>query len=210
MFYEKQIKKWEDRDQKTRKEDYEGLLKANEIRKGYMEWARIYTKIAGALISKFGEEIVLDTLEETWWNLQYEAGKTWREDFDKNPGEALKMISNSWCKGCYDTTGAIYIAEISDGCWDVLVFNCYHQVVALELDSIGGRKIGIGWCMADIGAVRGWCNNTVMDFPIMALRGDGYCWQSRRVVDDPAGYPDKWTKEISEKCGWRSIKELED
>jgi len=209
MFYEKQIIKWEGRDLKTRKEDYECQLKADEIRKGYMEWARTYTKMASALVLEFGEEIVLDTLEEAWWNLQYEGGKTWREDFDKNPSDAIKMFYDKWHTDCQGCTGSVYTVEITGSCWDIMVFNCFHQAVALELDAIGGRKIGIGWCMGDIAAVRGWCNNTVMDFPVMALRGDSYCWQIRRIVDNPAGYQDKWTKEISKKCGWRSIKELE-
>lgn len=211
MIYEKKISKWEERDLDTRKDDYERQIKAVEIRDGYMEWARNYTKMASALVSEFGEETVLDTLEETWWNLQYEAGKTWREDFDADVEDEFKKTYNRWHNENDPSNNlATYIIEINGNRWDLMAFDCYHQAVALELDAIGGRKIGLSWCMGDIAAVRGWSKNTVMDFPVMALRGDNYCWQCRQIVDDPTGYSDKWTKEQSEKYGWRSIKKLEE
>jgi len=203
---EAQILKWEDRDRQTQEEDYERQLVASGIRELLKQWARTYTRLARALADSFGEEEVLDILEEVWWDQQYEAGRSWREEFDEDPQSGMEMMFRRWHDGAQGLTGGVYVVGMEEGRWDLIMLNCYHKDVALELDDIGGREIGMGWCMSDMAATRGWCPRLVMRFPNMQLRGDPFCWQIRETVEDADPGLDRWSKELSERYGWRSIR----
>jgi hypothetical protein len=93
--------------------------------------------------------------------------------------------------------------------WEILSFRCYHQQVALELEAIGGRKIGISWCMNDMAATYGWSPKIIFDFPNMQLRGDPFCWQIRQMTSEENPRLEHWSRELSEHYDWRSIKKLE-
>jgi hypothetical protein len=210
MGYQSQIIAWHARDRQTQKADFERQRVAAQIRDLLKQWARTYTRMVGALVNEFGEETVLDTLEEVWWDMQFEAGTSWRAEFDKDPQAGLQMMFDRWHTGSQGPTGGVYDVEIKDGRWDLIMLNCYHKDVALELDDLGGRKIGISWCMSDLAAVRGWCSRLEMAFPNMQLRGDPFCWQIREIKEDADPALDHWSKELSEQYGWRSIRKLEE
>ena len=202
-----EIPAWHDMDPEVQQAEYEGQALAWEYRETCKVWLRHYTRMAKALVAAFGEEEVLDILEKVWWDLQYEGGKTWREDFDRDLRGAFKETFVRWhCGGLSLTTGQMAV-ELKDDRWHLLHLYCKQKEVALEMDS---RKIGISQCMGDMAAVRGWSPNIVMRFPNAQLRGNSYCYQIRDIVEDADPSEDEWSKEKSEKYGWRSIKKLED
>ena len=201
---------WNDRSLAEQRQEFENQALVLQIRELLMQWGRTYTKLAHALVEEFGEEEVLDSLEQTWWNLQFEGGATFREDFEKDPRAGLEKMYDLWHTGSTQgVTGIVMDTDFRVDCWEILSFRCYHQQVALELDALGGRKIGISWCMGDIAATRGWCPKVAMRFPNMQLRGDPFCRQIRQVTEDDDPRLDRWSRELSEQCGWRSIKKLE-
>jgi hypothetical protein len=210
MDYEDAITPWEERDRHTQKEDLERQRAAFQIRELLKEWARAYTRMASALAKEFGEEEVLDILEQAWWDMQYEGGLSWRDEFEPDPQAGMERMFERWHAGTQGMTCGVYDVQLQPGRWDLLMLNCYHKDVALELDDIGGRKIGLSWCMADMAAVRGWCPRLRMRFPNMQLRGDPFCWQIREIVEEADPALDRWSRELSEQCGWRSIKRLEE
>ena len=202
---------WHDRSREDQKREFENQALVVQIREQLVQWARAYTRMAAALVDEFGEEEVLDSLEQTWWNLQYEGGLTFREDFAADPQAGMESMCQMWHDGPNQGgTGIVYDVDLKGDRWDILAWRCYHQQAALELESIGGRKIGLSWCMSDMAAVRGWCPKIVMRFPNMQLRGDSFCWQIRQVVEDADPRLDHWSRELSERYGWRSIKALEE
>jgi len=202
---------WQDRSPAEQKQEFENQALVLQIREQLMQWARTYTRLAHALVEEFGEEEVLDTLEQTWWNLQFEGGLTFREDFEKDPRAGLEEMYSLWHTGpTQDVTGIVMDVDFQVDRWEILAFRCYHQQVALDLEAIGGRKIGISWCMSDMAAPRGWCSKVVMRFPNMQLRGDPFCRQIRQLEEDADSYLDRWSRELSEQYGWRSIKNLEE
>lgn len=204
------ITPWHDRSPAEQKQEFENQALVLQIREQLMQWARTYTRLAHALVEEFSEEEVLDSLEQTWWNLQFEGGLTFREEFEKDPRAGLENMYTLWHSSpTQGVTGIVMDVDFQDDRWEILAFRCYHQQVALELEAIGGRKIGISWCMGDMAAPRGWCSKVVMRFPNMQLRGDPFCWQIRQVVENADSRLDCWSRELSEKCGWRSIKKLE-
>jgi len=201
-----EITAWHDKDVQTQKEEYEKQALAWEFRETCKVWLRNYTHMAKALVESFGEEEVLDILEKVWWDLHYEGGKTWREDFEKDLLGAFKETFVRWHCSAPSMTRGVQDVELQGGHWELLHLYCKQKEVALEMDS---RKIGIGQCMGDFASTRGWSPNIVMRFPNAQLRGDSYCYQIRDIVEDADPSEDEWSKEKSEKYGWRSIKKLE-
>lgn len=205
-------KSWQQLDVETQKEEYEKQSIVQEIVGVIQEWACVYARLARAMADAFGEEEVLDTLEQTWWEQQYEAGKTWRDEFDADPVAAFAAMERRWrhdpnALGAYFGTIVHPVTPADDPHrWELVTYSCYHDIFR----KIGERKIGMSWCMSDLAAVRGWSPQVVMDFPHVLLRGASYCHQTRLLVDDADPALDQWSKEVSEKFGWRSIKKLEE
>jgi hypothetical protein len=201
---------WEDRSQTEQKNEFGNQLLAAQIRELLIQWARTYTHLAHDLVEEFGEEEVLDCLEQTWWNLQREGGLTFQDEFKKDPISAFENMYDTWHNGpTQGTTGIVMQSSYEVDRWEILSFRCYHQQVALELESIGGRKIGISWCMSDLAATYGWSPRIAFDFPNVQLRGDPFCRQIRRVTSEENQRLEHWTRELSERYGWRSIRKLE-
>jgi hypothetical protein len=202
-----QVIPWEEMDLETQRDEYERQALAWEYRELMKDWARNYTRLARALADSFGEEEVLDILEKSWWDLEYTAGSTWREDFEEDPYAAFDMLRDYMHDGPQSLTSGAVDLQREKGHWELLHQYCYHKEVALEMDE---RKIGISWCMADAAAVRGWSPRAVLDFANSQLRGDHYCYHIRRIVEDADPELDHWSRDKSEKIGWRSIKKLEE
>jgi hypothetical protein len=204
------ITPWCDRSLAEQRQAFENQFLVLQIRELLMQWARTYTRMAHALVEEFGEEEVLDSLEQTWWNLQFEGGLTFRKDFEEDPRAGLEKMYALWLnRPIQGVTGIVEDADFQENRWELLAFRCYHLQVAMELEALDGRKIGISWCMGDMAATRGWCSKVVMLFPNMQLRGDPFCRQIRQVVEESDFRLDCWSRELSEQCGWRSIKKLE-
>jgi hypothetical protein len=170
------------------------------------EWYVTHGRLIRALADAFGEDEVLDTSEKVWWDLGYEAGLAWRERFDRDPYAAFQEKAHSWhddamfARGC---CGDVPILEKDH--WELRVYRC-HKEAFMEL---GDPKIGMTWCMRDFATVRGWSPRVIMRQPEHLLRGDNFCHQIRRIVDDP-GLQYDYSQETSEKVGWRSIKKIEE
>jgi hypothetical protein len=201
------IRPWNDRSEEAQRAEYSAQALAWEAREAAKEWLRIYVRMAKALVAEFGAEVVLDTLEKVWWDLQYEGGKSLRGDWDGDPHRTLATMFDRWhAQGPQSFTSGICDAVLEGDRWHVLQLYCKQKEVALELDA---REIVISQCMGDCAAVRGWSPGLVMRFPNVQLRGDPYCYQIREVAahDDPGD--DQWSIEKSERWGWRSIQRLE-
>jgi len=170
------------------------------------QWYLTHGRLIRALADAFGEEDVLDIDEKTWWDLGYEAGLAWRERFERDPYLALEQKAHSWHddpmfgRGC---CGDVPVLERDH--WELRVYRC-HKELFMEL---GDPKIGLAWCMRDFATVRGWSPHVMMRQPKHLLRGDSYCHQIRQIVDDP-GLQWDYSRETSERVGWRSIKKLEE
>lgn len=202
------IEPWHDRPLESQKAEYENQALAYQAREAAKDWLRVYVPMTKALIEQFGEAVVLDTFEKVWWDLQYEGGKTFREDFDKDvPGMLGNMYAKWHVTGAQSLTSGVYDVALEDDRWHLLMLYCKQKEAALEMDA---RKIIIGQCMGDCGAVRGWSPNLLMSFPNAQLRGDPYCYQIREIVENVDPSEDEWSVEKSEKWGWRSIKKLEE
>jgi hypothetical protein len=201
------IRSWDEMDLVSQKDEFAKQALAYEFVQWLKQWLRNYVRMARALADAFDEDPVLDILEQTWWELQYEAGRTWRAEFDADPEAAFEAMYHRWHEGAQGLTGGVQDVTLEGTRWEILVPYCKHREVALEM---GERKILISQCMSDMAAVRGWCPRVIMRFPNALLRGDPYCYQIRELVDQADPSLDHWTKELSEKCGWRSIARLED
>jgi hypothetical protein len=205
-----EVTSWSELSPAAQKEELEKQAIVQKTVEVLQEWARVYGRLARALADQYGEEAVLDTLEQTWWSLQYEAGLSWRDEFDQDVKAAFKEMEARWrrrdvnCVSAY--FGAIFHPLVTDDRWELVTYGCYHDVFR-EMDE---RKIGISWCMSDMAAVRGWSSNVVMDFPQVLVRGCSYCHQIRCIDMDADPQLDHWSKELSEKFGWRSIQKLEE
>ena len=186
---------------------YEGQALAWEYRETQKEWLRNYTRMTRALIAEVGEETVLDTFEKVWWDLQYEGGKTFRDEFDEDLGAAFANMYDEWHSGGTSLTRGVMDVELEGDRWHLLHLYCKQKEVALEM---GSRRIGISQCMGDCAAVRGWSPNIVMHFDTAQLRGDSYCYQVREIVENADPLEDEWTVEKSEKWGWRSVRRIEE
>jgi len=202
-------KSWNELDLETQKEEYKKQAAVQELIGVMKEWARVYCRLARALADAYGEEEVLDILEKVWWDLQYEAGKTWREDFEKDPEAAFADMEARWRhqdNSISSYLGTIFHPVVEKKRWELVTYNCYHDIFR-EMNEC---KIGISWCMSDLAAVRGWSPKMVMDFPHVLLRGSSYCHQIREIVENADPSLDHWSKEKSERFGWRSIQKLEE
>ena len=199
---------WHELSLETQRAELEKQQLAYEFVGLVKKWASNYAKLARRFVNEFGEEEVLDILEQTWWDLQYEGGLTFREDFQADPQKAMKDMATSWHDEVYQGLGAgtYDFPVISENQWDLVCFQCYHQVFV----EMGEQKIGISWCMSDLAAVRGWSDKVIMRFPNVMIRGAPYCHQIRKIVEEANPEEDCWTREKSELYGWRSIKKLEE
>lgn len=165
------------------------------------EWYVTHARLVMDLIASFGEEPILDCVEKTWWDLGYEAGLAWRERFENDPCTTMLDKARSWhddpvfARGCCCT-----VPVLERDHWELVVFRC-HKEVFLELDA---PKTGLAWCMRDFATVQGWSPLVMMRQPTHLLRGDGYCHQIRRIVDDPS-LQWEYSRETSERVGWRSL-----
>ena len=199
---------WHELSPEVQKAELEKQLLANKFVGLVRQWAKNYARLARALVDEFGEEEVLDILERTWWDLQYEGGLSFRDEFEADPHKAMREMAIKWHDGPYQGLGAgtYDFPVISENRWDLVCFQCYHQIFV----EINERKIGISWCMSDLAAVRGWSNKMIMRFPNVMIRGAPYCHQIRMIMEQADPDEDCWTREKSEMYGWRSIKKLEE
>ena len=201
------IAAWHDKSPLDRRAEYENQALAWQAREAAKEWLRIYVRLTRALVAGFGEEEVLDTFEKVWWDLQYEGGSTYRQEFQSDARYGLDAMINRWhVAGPQSLTSGVCDVVCEGDRWQVLQLYCKQKEVALEMDA---RKIIISQCMGDCAAVRGWSPNVVMRFPNAQLRGDPYCYQIREVVADADPGEDEWSIAKSEKWGWRSIRRIE-
>lgn len=196
----------EEMDLKAQKEEFEKQALVEEYVNLAKEWQRTYCRLIRALANAFGEEEVLDIVEEAWWDIGYEVGRRWREKFDKDPQAALEERAHTWHDDpmwarivCCD------VSVLERDRWELVAVKCYREVFR----EMNEPKIGISWCMLDFAMVRGWSPHVVFRQTTNMLRGDNYCHQIRQIVDDPTLQWD-YSKETSEKAGWRSIKRLEE
>lgn len=96
--------------------------------------------------------------------------------------------------------------ELEQRRWGLICKHCKYEI----FNEVDERKIGISWCMSELAAARGWSPHMVMEFSNVLLRGDGFCYQIRIIVEEVDPALDHWSKEISEKYGWGIIKKLEE
>jgi hypothetical protein len=200
---------WRDLDLATQKDEYEKQALAWRYRDLKKQWARNYVRLARALADEFGEEEVLDTLEQAFWNLEYEGGMTWRAEADADPVAALRAQYEMQHEGVQSLTISPQDVSFDSSRYELIHYHCHLKEVFMEL---GERRIGLSWCMCDAAAVRGFHARAVLDFRNSQIRGDSFCYHVREIVDDPPTDPDadKWTREKSEQIGWRSAKRLEE
>jgi hypothetical protein len=171
------------------------------------EWQAIYCRLIRTLADAFGEEEVLDIVEQTWWEQAAEVGRSWRARFEQDPQAALNAKAHSWHDDAvWARICCCDVPVLEDDRWELIAVKCYRELFR----RMGEPKIGISWCMTDFAAVRAWSPNIVMDQPHNMLRGDNYCHQIRKLVDQADPALDHWSKNMSEKYGWRSIKRLEE
>jgi len=179
-------------------EKYVSLAEKREI---------VYARLVRAMADAFGEEEVLDIVEKTGWDFGYQAGKTWREKFDKDPQAALHEKAHSWHDDplFFSRLCACDVRLLEGNRWELVAVKCYREVFR----RINEPRIGLTRCITDFAAVRGWSPTVIMRQPNHMLRGDNYCYQIREIVGDPSLQWD-YSRETSEKVGWRSIKKLEE
>lgn len=199
------MKSQEQTDLEAQKEEFEKHLLVQEFLSLANEWQETYCHLIRALADAFGEEEVLDTVERVWWDMAYEVGLSWREKFEKDPQAAMREKASSWHDGAlWARICCCDVPVLEDDRWELRSVKCYREI----FNKLGEPKIGISWCMTDFAAVRGWSPNMVMRQPKQLLRGDNYCHQIRYFSDDPTEQWD-YSRELSERVGWRSVKKLE-
>lgn len=189
----------------NQKEEFESHLLVQEYLRLADIWQERYCRLIRYFIAEFGEEEVLDTVEQVWFEQGYEVGLAWREKFDKDPVAALREKASSWHDDplwaricCCD------VPVLEDDRWELHSLKCYREY----FNRVCEQKIGICWCIPDFAAVRAWSPNLVMRQPKHHLRGDNFCQQIRYFTDN---LDEQWdySREFSEKVGWRSVKALE-
>ena len=202
-----EIRPWRELDLQTQREEYEKQRLAWRHRNLKKQWASNYVKLARALADEFGEEEVLDALEEAFWNLEFEGGKTWRAEAEEDPVAALRAQYEAQHEAAQSLTISPQDVSFDGKRYELIHYHCHLKEVFLEPDE---RKIGISWCMADAAAVRGFHPRAAFDFRNSQLRGDCFCYQVREIVDSPADpSEEQWSKDKSEQIGWRSVERLE-
>ena len=86
------FQKWDEFDLKTQKEEYENQRFAWQVRTLKKKWAENYIRLARALADEFGEEEVLDILEEIWFDrsgFAFERCRALRGEVRTEFGEAV-------------------------------------------------------------------------------------------------------------------------
>ena len=189
----------------TQREEFERHQMVLEFLRLANDWQRTYCRMVRALADEFGEELVLDTIERVWWDQAYEVGLGWRERFEADPVAALRDKADSWHEGALWARICCCDLEQTDDRWELRALKCYREV----FNQMGEPKIGIGWCMTDFAAVKGWGCRIAMRQPKQLLRGDNCCHQIRYITDDPTEQWSEYSRELSEKVGWRSVLRLE-
>jgi len=188
------------------KEEFEKQPILEEYLNAVKVWERRYCRLIRALIDEFGEELVLDTVEKTWWDQEYQVGLTCREKFEHDPSGAMLETAHSWHDDAlWARICCCDVPVLRADRWELASVRCIREA----FKEMGEPKIGICWCLTDFAAVRGWSPKIVMRQPRHLFRGDAYCHQIRFISDDPSLQWD-YSKETSEKVGWRSIKKLEE
>lgn len=198
----------EEIDLKTQKGEFEKLTLIQKYDELWKIYLRTYCLLVRAFADAFGEEEVLDIIEKTMWDITEERErKAWREKFDKNPQAALEEKAHSWHDDpIWSRVCICDVPVLGNGRWELKCFRCEGIEVFRKMDE---PKIGMTVCISDFGAVCGWSPRVIMRQPKHMLRGDAYCHQIRQIVDDPK-LQWKYSRETSEKVGWRSIKKLEE
>ena len=190
---------------RIQKEEYEKHILVEELLRIANEWQKAYARLIRALADAFGEEEVLDIVERVWWDQAYEVGLSWREKFEKDPQAAMREKASSWHDDAvWARICCCDVPVLEDERWELKSVKCYREIFT----KLGEPKIGMSWCMTDFAAVRGWSPKIVMRQPKHLLRGDNHCHQIRYFSDDPTEQWD-YSRELSEKVGWRSVKRLE-
>ena len=197
----------EDMDLKAQKEELEKQPLVEEYVQLATRREVVYARLVRAMADAFGEEDVLDIVEEVGWNFGVEVGRAWREKFDADPQTAMHEKAHSWFEDplffsrlcCCDNR------ILEKNRWELVAVKCYREVFR----KIDEPKIAMTRCITDFAAVTGWSPTVIMRQPNHMCRGDNYCYQIREIVDDP-GLQWQYSKATSEKVGWRSIKKLEE
>ena len=190
----------------ARQREYEKHLLVEEYLELANVWQERYAHVIRAVADAFGEEHVLDSVERVWWDMAYEVGLSWRERFEQNPAAAVREKVSSWHDDAlWARICCCDVSVLENDRWELKSFKCYREI----FNKIGEQKIGMSWCMTDFAAVRGWSPNLVMRHPLHLLRGDNHCHQIRYFTDDDSEQWD-YSRETSEKVGWRSVKLLDD
>lgn len=167
----------------------------------------VYTHLVRALADAFGEDDVLDIVEEVGWNFGVEAGKTWAEKFEADASAAMREKADSWFGDplFFSRLCCCDLRLLTDTRWELVAVKCYREIFR----QVNEPKIGLTRCITDFAAVTGWSPKVIMRQPNHLCRGDNFCYQIREIVDDPT-LQWQYSKETSEKVGWRSIKKLEE
>lgn len=167
-------------------------------------WQRTYCHMVRALADTFDEERVLDIVEEVWWDMAYEVGKTWRAKFDLDPSSAMREKALSWHDDAFVARFCCCdVPVLEHDRWELKAVKCYREL----FNALGEQEIGMSWCLTDFAAVRGWSSRVVMRQPKHLLRGDNTCHQIRTILEKPttdSGY----SEALSEEAGWRSVRRL--
>lgn len=186
------------------RDHFERHLLTEEYLELAKEWQRTYCRMIRAVADVFDEEKVLDIVEQVWWDLAYEVGLSWRERFTDDLQTAMQEKASSWHNGAlWARICCCDVPVLEDDRWELRAVKCYREV----FNEMGEQEIGISWCMTDFAAVCGWSPSIVMRQPRQLLRGDNTCHQIRTITADPT---EQWgySKELSEKVGWRSVRRL--
>ena len=166
-------------------------------------WQRSYCALVRAMADAFGEELVFDAVERVWWDMAFEVGLTWREKFEQSAQSAMKEKAASWHDQALWARICCCDVTLGEDRWELRAVKCYREV----FNQMNEPEIGISWCMTDFAAVRGWGPSIVMRQPKQLLRGDNYCHQIRFISED-SSLQWNYSKELSERVGWRSVKRL--
>lgn len=185
-------------------EQFERHLLVEEYLQLAKQWQRTYCRMIRAVADAFDEEEVLDTVEKVWWDMAYEVGLSWREKFEKHSQAAMQEKARSWHEDAlWARICCCDVPVLEDDRWELRAVKCYREV----FNEMGEQEIGISLCMTDFAAVCGWSPGVAMRQPKQLLRGDNTCHQIRVITDDPE---QQWqySRELSEKVGWRSVRRL--
>ena len=124
------------------KEEYEKLALVQQYLDLANRWQRTYCHLVRALADAFGEEEVLDVVEQTWWEQAFQVGLTWRDRFAENPQKAMRDKADSWHNNplwaricCCD------VPVLESERWELIALKCYREI----FNEMGEPKIGISW-----------------------------------------------------------------